>query len=214
MQLNSSVVKTPWGHEFISFENETISIWFLSINKGERSSFHCHPNKKTGLIVLSGEGELSFLSGTKSLSAGSYLSIHAGVFHSTEALSNNFTMLEVESTKDKNDLVRLKDNYGRRPVGYETEENWTHKTSDSFVIEDGAVCSDFSFSFHYLNEEAISTFDDQDIIISLTKDCVVPDSHLGLFKAGSVLNVKILKSLLETFSINEECEIIRVSKNE
>ena len=125
MQLNSSVVKKPWGHEFISFENETISIWFLSINKGERTSFHCHPNKKTGLIVLSGEGKLSFLSGTKSLSAGSYLSIHAGVFHSTEALSNNFTMLEVESTKDKNDLVRLKDNYGRRPVGYETEENWT-----------------------------------------------------------------------------------------
>ena len=76
------------------------------------------------------------------------------------------------------------------------------------------LCILSDFGAWEINEEVINTFDDQDIIVSLTKDCVVPDSHLGLFKAGSVLNVKILKSLLETFSINEECEIIRVSKNE
>ena len=39
----------------------------------------------------------------------------------------------------------------------------------------------------------IDKFDEQDIIISLNQDCVIPKTHLGLFKAGSVLNVKILK---------------------
>jgi len=68
MFLNDSIVKKPWGYEFISYENDTISIWFLSIYKSERTSFHCHPNKKTGLIVLNGEAELSFLSGSKNLS--------------------------------------------------------------------------------------------------------------------------------------------------
>lgn len=212
MRLNNSVVHKPWGHEFISLENETISIWFLSINKDERTSFHCHPNKKTGLIVLSGEGRLSFLSGSKNLSAGSYLSIHSGVFHSTKALSDDFVMLEVESTKDKDDLVRLQDDYGRRSVGYETEENWTDKSSDSFIIEDGVQYGDFKFNFHFLKENEIDKFDEQDIIISLNQDCVIPKTHLGLFKAGSVLNVKILKRLLNTFPINKNCEIVRVSK--
>lgn len=212
MRLNNSVVHKPWGHEFISLENETISIWFLSINKDERTSFHCHPNKKTGLIVLSGEGRLSFLSGSKNLSAGSYLSIHSGVFHSTKALSDDFVMLEVESTKDKDDLVRLQDDYGRRSVGYETEENWTDKSSDSFIIEDGTQYRDFKFNFHFLKENEIDKFDEQDIIISLNQDCVIPKAHLGLFKAGSVLNVKILKRLLNTFPINKNCEIVRVSK--
>ena len=212
MQLNNSVVHKPWGHEFISFENETISIWFLSLNKGERTSFHCHPNKKTGLIVLSGEGRLSFLSGSKNLSTGSYLSIHAGVFHSTEALSDDFTMLEVESTKDKNDLVRLQDNYGRQPVGYETEESWTNKAADSFVIEDDAIKGDFSFNFDYLNEDLLNSSNEDDIVISLNQDCVIPEKHLGLFKAGSVLNVKILKRLSDTFPLNSGCEIIKLSR--
>ncbi len=49
------VVMKPWGYEFLIFENESVAIWYLRIDKGHSTSMHCHPLKKTCLINLSGE---------------------------------------------------------------------------------------------------------------------------------------------------------------
>ena len=55
------IVKKPWGFEYLCFANNTVAIWLLNIDFNESTSMHCHPNKNTGLIVLNGTIELSFL---------------------------------------------------------------------------------------------------------------------------------------------------------
>ena len=49
------VIKKPWGQEYLIFKNDYTAVWVLHINKGFRTSMHCHPNKKTSLVVLSGQ---------------------------------------------------------------------------------------------------------------------------------------------------------------
>ena len=61
------VVKKPWGHEYLCYRNGDVAIWFLQIRRGERTSMHCHPTKNTGLVVLEGEIELSFIRNKMSL---------------------------------------------------------------------------------------------------------------------------------------------------
>ena len=55
------IVKKPWGFEYLVYENEHVGIWYLNIDYDKQTSLHSHPNKKTGLIILSGVAEISFL---------------------------------------------------------------------------------------------------------------------------------------------------------
>jgi len=211
MDISSSIVKKPWGYEYLAFENEQIAIWFLCIRENDSTSFHCHPNKKTGMFVLEGEGVLSFLSGKRFLESYDYTAIHAGVFHSTKSLSKELLLFEVESSRDKNDLIRLEDTYGRKQ-GYENESNWEPKDDKCFKITDGSKFLNYRFDILKLSEDKLKSFNEDAIIIPLNEDCVTPSTQPGLFKAGSILNIKILKKLLSTFSINKNCEVLKISK--
>jgi mannose-6-phosphate isomerase-like protein (cupin superfamily) len=114
------VVVKPWGYEFLIFENDYVAIWFLMIKKDHSTSMHCHPLKKTSLIVLSGKALCNTFHHRSFLGAGDAVIIDAAVFHSTKALSlDGISVIEVESPPDKLDLVRLEDNYGRESCGYE-----------------------------------------------------------------------------------------------
>ena len=108
------IVNKPWGHEYLVYENDEVGLWFLKIKKGQQTSMHCHPKKKTGFILLDGKVEvmLGFYE-RKILNSQSKLTIRPGLFHSTKALSKNgATILEIETPIDKHDLVRFKDDYG------------------------------------------------------------------------------------------------------
>ena len=48
---SDAIVKKPWGYEYLVFENEFVAIWILQIIRKRKTSMHCHPNKKTGLIL-------------------------------------------------------------------------------------------------------------------------------------------------------------------
>ena len=48
------VVKKPWGYEYLIYCNDIVAIWILFIKCGAQTSMHCHPNKKTSLVVLDG----------------------------------------------------------------------------------------------------------------------------------------------------------------
>ena len=61
MNYSDVVVKKPWGKEYLIYENEDLGIWFLHIEEGQSTSMHCHPKKNTGLIVMDGFAEVSFL---------------------------------------------------------------------------------------------------------------------------------------------------------
>jgi len=126
------IVKKPWGYEYLIFENEFVAIWMLQIIRKRKTSIHCHPNKKTGLILLSGTATTSTLKGSLELNPLDAVVIDSGVFHATEASSslpmiphseNGIWVMEIESPPMKADLLRLKDEYGRAGASYEGAEN-------------------------------------------------------------------------------------------
>lgn len=114
------VVLKPWGYEFLMFENDCVAVWFLHIKKGHSTSMHCHPRKKTSLILLNGSAMSNTFRNRRYLKSGDALIMERGVFHSTKALSNDgICLVEIETPPDKTDLLRLEDHYGRERSGYE-----------------------------------------------------------------------------------------------
>ena len=116
----NKVVMKPWGYEFLIFENESVAIWYLRIDKGHSTSMHCHPLKKTCLITLSGEALCNTFERRNYLKDMEAIVIENSVFHSTKALSpQGIELLEIETPPNKVDLVRLNDSYGRETKSYE-----------------------------------------------------------------------------------------------
>lgn len=129
------IVKKPWGYEYLAFENSHVAVWVLYFKKNHGTSMHCHPNKKTSLIVLHGKVVSSTLEGWTDLCYGQGLCIDEAVFHSTKAVSEDGAfVMELESPPNKKDLVRLKDQYGRKQ-GYEGEESMSKKIKDYEYID-------------------------------------------------------------------------------
>jgi len=118
---SSQVISKPWGIEFELFSTSKLAVWCLHIDKTKSTSLHCHPKKRTGYIVASGQVEVEFLSSTRILSAGDRINFRPGVFHRTRSLKNNTIVLELESPLIKQDLLRLEDESGRVSSNYETE---------------------------------------------------------------------------------------------
>lgn len=124
VDYNKVIVKKPWGFEYLMFENGEVGLWYLHIKKGARTSMHCHPQKKTGLVLLSGKAILSFLSNSTNLKPISKVMIREGLFHSTAAVSHcGITLIEVENPCDKGNLVRMEDEYGRQEKPYEGKDS-------------------------------------------------------------------------------------------
>ena len=120
VDLSKITVKKPWGYEYLLSKTPLIEIWHLSLNYLKSTSTHCHPNKKTALIVLGGKARFSTLNESFELSSLDAVVINNGVFHSTQCLSKKgLKLIEIETPPMKHDLIRLKDNYGRAGKGYE-----------------------------------------------------------------------------------------------
>jgi mannose-6-phosphate isomerase-like protein (cupin superfamily) len=114
------VVLKPWGYEHLVFENESVAVWLLHIKEGHSTSMHCHPQKKTSLVVLTGSAMSNTVRNRRCLKGGDAIVVEKGVFHSTKALSKNGVyLLEIETPPNKTDIMRLEDRYGREKDGYE-----------------------------------------------------------------------------------------------
>ena len=116
--------KKPWGKEYLLYQNDDVAIWHLFIEPGQSTSLHCHPSKKTGLVVLDGAAKVSFLGGGgEKLFPGEKVMIRQGVFHQSTSKNNSILqLLEIETPVDKADIVRLKDKYGRAGESYSPNE--------------------------------------------------------------------------------------------
>jgi len=131
----SVIVRKPWGYEYLAYQNASVALWVLHIQPGEMTSMHCHPNKTTGLVVVGGRAEINFIADSKTILAPGKQMIRRGLFHQTKAVSAlEVVMLEVETPVDKNDLVRLRDAYGRTDNGYEGAQFELPKTDDCLWI--------------------------------------------------------------------------------
>lgn len=119
------IVKKPWGYEYLLFENDDVAVWILHINPFSQTSMHCHPNKNTSLICLSGKIECKTLDEEYICDELNGIYLGKKVYHQTSN-KNDFTavIMEIETPVNKFDLVRFKDDYGRKEKKYEDEENY------------------------------------------------------------------------------------------
>jgi mannose-6-phosphate isomerase-like protein (cupin superfamily) len=119
----NEVIPKPWGLEFRVYCDTFFDVWKLTLLPGKSTSTHCHPRKETALLCLGGTGRISFLNQESHLvSAGDAVFIPKGVFHNTENIGDShLDLVEVETPRNKFDLVQLSDRYGRSGTRYEQE---------------------------------------------------------------------------------------------
>ena len=142
---NNVIVKKPWGYEYLIYKNDQVAIWMLQIVRKRKTSMHCHPKKKTGLVLLAGDAKWAHQEGEIELNQLDGIVIEAGSFHSTEAFNplpiqpqseNGIWVMEIEPPPIKNDLVRMKDAYGREGTAYEGIDNVVFEPKECFKLQD------------------------------------------------------------------------------
>lgn len=121
--LDRLIVK-PWGAEFRVYEDDLVDVWYLHIKAGHRTSLHCHPHKRTALLGIAGKATLSTRSGLQyALTPGVVVQIESGAYHRISASSTGVRLIEVETPKDKLDLVRIEDDTRAPGEPYESEDH-------------------------------------------------------------------------------------------
>jgi hypothetical protein len=158
--LGEVLVPKKWGHEWECYNNGVVSVWVLSINAGEATSLHAHPNKLTGLAVLGGHVRLDFLNPNDSRHAVALdkTKLSQGFFHATSAITDAI-VLEIEVPPIKGDLVRLADRYGREGLPYEGPESYLQRDGrhPNLVNDDGEtsyVFGESELSLHYVQDDS------------------------------------------------------------
>ncbi len=221
-EYKNVIVNKPWGYEYLAYENEHVGLWFLHIEKGHQTSLHCHPKKDTGLIVLDGTVDVSFLSNINRLTSGRKIMIRKGLFHSTRALSEGgANIFEIETPKLKHDLVRLDDNYGRKAKPYEGKSSEAKKTRECIYLEDPKKNkkNTFIFSNCKINVQSITKKDDfmqideHENIIFLNGGILADQDDILVASPGDVIASHIVKRLLDTFEEIHPDTIIMIIKS-
>jgi mannose-6-phosphate isomerase-like protein (cupin superfamily) len=116
------LITKPWGCEYRIYADDFLDVWNLLIDPGHGTSLHAHPRKVTYLLCLAGEGITSTLTGEIPVRPGSVLRIGRGAFHATRSTGTDdpLALVEVETPRNKLDLMRLRDSYERAGTAYET----------------------------------------------------------------------------------------------
>ena len=222
---SSTIVKKPWGYEYLAYENEQVALWFLRINKDQSTSMHCHPKKTTGLVLLDGEAEVSFLADKRQLKSLDKVMIRRGLFHSTKALSTNGAFVfEIETPVDKHDLVRLNDKYGREAKPYEDSSFEIHKDDKCLWIDEPSLNQSFDYQFanctlrveNIDNISAISSKEDTDLIVFLKGGLVrnVDNTSHCVTIPGDVGFVNIIKQVASQLDgVLSNTIIMTITKN-
>lgn len=109
-------VEKPWGYEIWWAATDEYVGKILHVNKGHRLSLQYHEKKDESCYVLAGrlilvQGESEDALTERTMSVGDVWRNTPGVIHTIEALEDS-DVLEA-STPYLDDVVRLRDNYGR-----------------------------------------------------------------------------------------------------
>lgn len=196
--LNKTINK-EWGVETCIYESDKFAIWHLIINPGQSTSLHSHPNKVTGLLVLDGLAEVSFINETHRLYKLEKKIIRKGVFHKTKnpLKGLNLHLLEVEQPNNKKDILRLEDNYGRACQPFSDDfidkypeinlNNNSARFNNDIIID--------TITINSLNE--IGCNNDTIILI----DGEIYEQHIKVLIPGSMTDLQTFKRLAYKFSI-------------
>ena len=116
MKIRPRRVEKPWGYELIWAETDDYVGKILHVNAGEALSLQYHEIKDETLFLFSGEMLLWAGSSPEAMEelimvAGDSFHVTPGTIHSIEGITD-CDVLEA-STPHLEDIVRLKDRYGR-----------------------------------------------------------------------------------------------------
>ena len=207
-EYKNVIVNKPWGYEYLAYENEHVGLWFLHIKKDQQTSLHCHPRKDTGLVVLDGTVNVSFLNDINRLSSGRKIMIRKGLFHSTKALSEaGASVFEIETPKLKHDLVRLEDQYGRETKPYEDSSSEVAKSEECIFFEDPEIGQRKSYIFSnskiliesVTNKNVLLKKRDHENVIFLKGGILTDDGKSNITSPGDIIAAHIVKRLCGTF---------------
>ena len=221
-EYKNIVVNKPWGYEYLAYENDHVGLWFLHIEEGHQTSLHCHPKKDTGLIVLDGAVDVSFLNDINRLVAGRKIMIRKGLFHSTKALSEGgANIFEIETPKLKHDLVRLEDKYGREAKPYEGKSSEQEKSRECIFFKDPAKNTKDTYIFsnckiiveNVSTKESFMKIQDYENIMFLDGGIMTDEEDILVANPGDVIAAHIVKRLLNTFEKVHPKTVIMIIKS-
>jgi len=217
----NNVVYKPWGYEYVIYNNTNrLAITFLKIDSGHKTSLHCHPEKKTGFIILSGKAQVQigiYKENNRNYGPLSRLVFRPGLFHSIKANSKqDVYALEFETPFKKNDLVRFKDDYGRQSKHYEGKK-FTKKIKSNFM----------KFKKPKLGKKQKYNFKNLEISLEVRKNLVNKDdmstsaildgkivnkNGQNVISYGEIVKTSTLRILSDVFKIKNPLTILRVIK--
>ena len=193
------------------------------MKKGFSTSLHYHPSKKTGFLILKGTAEVQFgiyKKNIKKYPPMSILVLRPGLFHRIRASKkSNLFALEIENPYLKNDLIRMKDNYGRSKKGYESLKNSRSLNKKDVVFKIPKIgkiskyfLNDINISISYFkNFEKLNSYDDKSISIILDGK-IVSEKNKTVITTGEIVKSFTLKQLTNYFKINKKILLLRAQK--
>ena len=220
----NKVVYKPWGYEYVVYsDSNRLAITFVKINYGHKTSLHCHPQKKTGFIILDGKALVQigiYKENSKCFRALSRLVFRPGLFHSIKAISKQgICALEFETPFKKNDLVRFTDDYGRQSKHYEGKK-FTKNIGSNFI----------KFKKPKLGKKRKYNFKNLEILLEVRKNLknlikkddkttsaildgnIVDNNGQNVISYGEIVKTSTLRILSDAFKIKKPLTILRVSK--
>lgn len=122
------LVPKPWGAELIWAKTDKYVAKFLTIHKDQSLSLQYHQIKDETIYLAAGKMEFHYDGNVEILTAGMHRHIEPKKIHRMKAIEQCI-VCEV-STPELDDVVRLRDQYGRGVVDELVEESGgSHKDS-------------------------------------------------------------------------------------
>tara|TARA_B100001057_G_C22870379_1_gene958556 strand:- start:686 stop:1381 length:696 start_codon:yes stop_codon:yes gene_type:complete len=221
---SNRIVNKPWGYEYVIYSNsDKLAITLVKINYGHKTSLHCHPQKKTGFIILSGRAQVQigiYKENKKCFNSLSRLVFRPGLFHSLKSISKKgLYALEIETPYKKKDLVRFTDNYGRQREEYEGKR-FTKILDSKFLKFKNPIQgkqNQYDFNNVEITIESKKNFKnlkkkDDKSTSAILKGSLVDKKGQNVISYGEIIKTSTLRILSDKFMIKKPLTILRVSK--
>ena len=219
---DNKVVFKPWGYEYVVYRNaNNLSVTLLNINHNKSTSLHCHPQKKSGFILLGGKALFQLglrKKNTELHTSPSKRMMARGLFHSIKSVSKKGLLaLEFETPVNKNDLVRFKDSYGREKKSYEGKK-FTKSIQSDFIkfqtpkmnkkqiykIGDVNVALEVHKNFDKLLKNKNNT------IFAILDGSISDNKGRNVLSYGDIVKTDDLRILSKVFKIKKKLSVVRV----
>lgn len=107
----------PWGTYQILFESDVCKVKYIIVKPGEQLSYQYHKHRDETWVIVEGEGEVIIDDIKKLVKYGDIITIIRLQKHRVKNIGDKdliFIETQLGDSFEEEDIVRLKDNYGRK----------------------------------------------------------------------------------------------------